>query len=157
LIHGDSNKHRAQDGITEATVKVHVKTILRKIRVHNRTQAAVWAMSTGPFIAAKDDAAQQVEKLPVEPFPNLNGAQVLSARDNDGSTLCSTVKLKGRTMPHCRTSRVSPASVFAGTAIDLLTPMVTRRVRPVVLLQTALRRRANRRRAAEEDNRRIGG
>jgi len=96
LIHGDSNKTIARKmAITEATVKVHVKTILRKIRVHNRTQAAVWAMSTGPFIAAKDDAAQQVEKLPVEPFPNLNGAQVLAARDNDGSTLCSTVKLKG--------------------------------------------------------------
>jgi two-component system nitrate/nitrite response regulator NarL len=31
-------------GITEATVKVHMKSILRKIQVANRTQAAVWAM-----------------------------------------------------------------------------------------------------------------
>ena len=31
--------------ITEATVKVHVKAILRKIRVKNRTQAAIWAMN----------------------------------------------------------------------------------------------------------------
>ena len=31
--------------ITESTVKVHVKTILRKVKVRNRTQAAVWAMS----------------------------------------------------------------------------------------------------------------
>jgi two-component system nitrate/nitrite response regulator NarL len=30
--------------ITETTVKVHVKAILRKIRVKNRTQAAIWAM-----------------------------------------------------------------------------------------------------------------
>ena len=44
LMRGDSNKTIArQFGITEATVKVHVKAILRKIRVHNRTQAAVWA------------------------------------------------------------------------------------------------------------------
>ena len=31
--------------IAEATVKVHVKAILRKIRVQNRTQAAIWGMS----------------------------------------------------------------------------------------------------------------
>jgi two-component system nitrate/nitrite response regulator NarL len=28
-------------------VKVHVKAILRKIRVRNRTQAAIWAMHNG--------------------------------------------------------------------------------------------------------------
>ncbi len=45
LIHGASNKLIAdQLKITEATVKVHVKAILRKIRVKNRTQAAIWAM-----------------------------------------------------------------------------------------------------------------
>jgi two-component system nitrate/nitrite response regulator NarL len=31
--------------ITEATVKVHVKAVLRKIRVRNRTQAAIWALN----------------------------------------------------------------------------------------------------------------
>jgi two-component system nitrate/nitrite response regulator NarL len=30
--------------ITEATVKLHMKAILRKIRVANRTQAAIWAV-----------------------------------------------------------------------------------------------------------------
>ena len=35
--------------IAEATVKVHIKAILRKIRVQNRTQAAVWAMNNGPL------------------------------------------------------------------------------------------------------------
>ena len=29
---------------TVATVKAHVKSIMRKIRVDNRTQAAIWAM-----------------------------------------------------------------------------------------------------------------
>jgi DNA-binding NarL/FixJ family response regulator len=48
LVEGDSNKCIARKSdITEATVKVHVKAILRKIRVHNRTQAAIWAMNNG--------------------------------------------------------------------------------------------------------------
>ena len=33
--------------ISEATVKVHVKAILRKLRVQNRTQAAIWAVNNG--------------------------------------------------------------------------------------------------------------
>lgn len=48
LAVGDSNKSIAlQCGITEATVKVHVKAILRKIPAHNRTQAAIWARRAG--------------------------------------------------------------------------------------------------------------
>ena len=48
LIEGDSNKIIARKlDIAEATVKVHVKAILRKIRVQNRTQAAIWAMNHG--------------------------------------------------------------------------------------------------------------
>jgi two-component system nitrate/nitrite response regulator NarL len=48
LIKGHSNKliARACD-ITEATVKVHMKGVLRKIRVANRTQAAIWALENG--------------------------------------------------------------------------------------------------------------
>ena len=46
LVQGTSNKVIAYKlQITEATVKVHVKAILRKIRVRNRTQAAIWAMN----------------------------------------------------------------------------------------------------------------
>jgi two-component system nitrate/nitrite response regulator NarL len=45
IVCGYSNKMIARKcGITEATVKVHMKSILRKIQVANRTQAAVWAM-----------------------------------------------------------------------------------------------------------------
>jgi two-component system, NarL family, nitrate/nitrite response regulator NarL len=41
---GGSNKLIARKfDITEATVKVHVKAILRKLRAKNRTQAAIWA------------------------------------------------------------------------------------------------------------------
>src|SRR5262245_40703688 len=45
LIQGAPNKLIAcQLKISEATVKVHVKAILRKIQVTNRTQAAIWAL-----------------------------------------------------------------------------------------------------------------
>ncbi len=50
IIQGASNKMIAREiDISEATVKVHVKTILRKIGVSNRTQAAIWALTNrGP-------------------------------------------------------------------------------------------------------------
>lgn len=46
LVDGESNKKIARKyGIAEATVKVYVKSVLRKIRVNNRTKAAIWAVS----------------------------------------------------------------------------------------------------------------
>jgi two-component system nitrate/nitrite response regulator NarL len=48
LSQGKTNKIIAREwGISEATVKVHVKAILRKIRVKNRTEAALWARDNG--------------------------------------------------------------------------------------------------------------
>ncbi|WP_201863074.1 LuxR C-terminal-related transcriptional regulator [Microvirga soli] len=44
LTTGASNKLIARDlGLAEATVKVHIKAILRKAKAANRTQAAMWA------------------------------------------------------------------------------------------------------------------
>jgi DNA-binding NarL/FixJ family response regulator len=55
---GNPNKIIARKiGIAEGTVKVHVKAILRKIRVANRTQAAIWLMNN-PASARVLDAAQ---------------------------------------------------------------------------------------------------
>ena len=46
LMAGYSNKVIARElDVCEATVKVHVKAILRKLNVNNRTQAAIWASS----------------------------------------------------------------------------------------------------------------
>ena len=46
LAVGGSNKAIARElGIAETTVKVHVKSVLRKLRLSNRTQAAVWMQS----------------------------------------------------------------------------------------------------------------
>jgi len=48
LMEGYSNKVIARKlEVCEATVKVHVKAILRKLDVQNRTQAAIWAKSRG--------------------------------------------------------------------------------------------------------------
>lgn len=48
LILGSPNKVIAGNlEISEATVKVHVKAILRKLGAQNRTQAAVWAVNNG--------------------------------------------------------------------------------------------------------------
>jgi len=48
LLIGASNKAIANGlGITEATVKVHLKGLLRKIGCVNRTQAAIWGVSNG--------------------------------------------------------------------------------------------------------------
>ena len=65
LIAGDSNKSIARKiDIAEATVKVHVKAILRKIRVQNRTQAAIWGMNNGSLVRSANDGANPDERLP---------------------------------------------------------------------------------------------
>jgi two-component system, NarL family, nitrate/nitrite response regulator NarL len=48
LTSGAQNKQIANDlQISDGTVKVHLKAILKKIGVQNRTQAALWALSQG--------------------------------------------------------------------------------------------------------------
>jgi two-component system nitrate/nitrite response regulator NarL len=48
LLNGAQNKQIARDlEICEGTVKIHLKAILKKIGVQNRTQAAIWAVSQG--------------------------------------------------------------------------------------------------------------
>ncbi len=56
LVDGDSNKRIANRlNITEATVKVHLKSILRKTRTANRTQAAIWSLQRGIHGARESD------------------------------------------------------------------------------------------------------
>ena len=57
LLHGQPNKVISRQlGITEATVKVHLNAVMRKLNVSNRTQAAIWAISHG---LGGGDTAQQ--------------------------------------------------------------------------------------------------
>ena len=58
LVRGHSNKMIARTyAVTEATVKVHMKSILRKIRVANRTQAAIWALESDYFSDLSNEGA----------------------------------------------------------------------------------------------------
>jgi len=64
LVVGAPNKVIARNlEISEATVKVHVKAILRKLDVQNRTQAAIWAVRNGINTqqVQTEDAPNQVE------------------------------------------------------------------------------------------------
>ncbi len=52
LTNGATNKAIARElRVTEATVKVHVKSLLRKIHANNRTQAAIWALNSNFAVA----------------------------------------------------------------------------------------------------------
>lgn len=60
LVDGDSNKSIARKiGIAEATVKAHVKAILRKIRVQNRTQAAIWGMNNALLLRPANNNSRE--------------------------------------------------------------------------------------------------
>jgi two-component system nitrate/nitrite response regulator NarL len=56
LARGDSNKIIARScQIAESTVKIHLKSILRKINAQNRTKAKIWAIRNG-LSTASDSA-----------------------------------------------------------------------------------------------------
>jgi two-component system, NarL family, nitrate/nitrite response regulator NarL len=77
LVCGLPNKSIARElNITEATVKVYVKGLLRKIKVSNRTQVAIWALQQ-PRPMNGERAIPSVEALggPVE----LHGQPVAPA------------------------------------------------------------------------------
>jgi two-component system nitrate/nitrite response regulator NarL len=73
LVDGESNKHIGRRfDIAETTVKVHIKSILRKINASNRTQAAIWALNHGIGRPIKIAAPIGAE-LDEEPPSKLNG------------------------------------------------------------------------------------
>ena len=73
LIEGDSNKRIARKiNIAEATVKVHIKAILRKVGVHNRTQAAIWGMNNRSLGRPPPNLSSQADKM----FPLRNAPEV---------------------------------------------------------------------------------
>ena len=70
LVAGHPNKVIARElDIAEATVKVHIKGLLRKVKATNRTQAAIWAMNQRPL-----PRPSNIVKLPPTP-PSLSAAE----------------------------------------------------------------------------------
>ncbi|MFA7387761.1 MAG: LuxR C-terminal-related transcriptional regulator, partial [Thiohalobacteraceae bacterium] len=60
LAEGQSNKAIARNlGISDGTVKLHVKAILRKLGVHSRVEAAVIAVEQG--LRTRAEGAQSLE------------------------------------------------------------------------------------------------
>jgi two-component system, NarL family, nitrate/nitrite response regulator NarL len=58
VVKGQSNKIIASEcGIAEATIKVHMKAILRKVRCSNRTQLAIWAREHAAALGIGGEAA----------------------------------------------------------------------------------------------------
>lgn len=72
LAEGKSNKLIARVcHISEATVKVHLKAILRKTKAHNRTQAAIWAIQHGFRDTSTNGAAVESNGCAVTESPAL--------------------------------------------------------------------------------------
>jgi two-component system, NarL family, nitrate/nitrite response regulator NarL len=66
LVKGLPNKIIARKrDMAEATVKVHLKSILRKTRMANRTQAAIWALENG---YGTDDVHPELPRLEAKPM-----------------------------------------------------------------------------------------
>jgi len=92
LVQGDSNKTIARKiGISEPTVKVHVKAVLRRIRVSNRTQAAIWAMTNGGFSPGKEEKAPELGELSAQQFCELD----FLAGHKNGSNSSTPLQAKG--------------------------------------------------------------
>jgi len=94
LVRGHANKVIARScDITEATVKVHMKSILRKIQVANRTQAAVWALENGLFAAVEPSSAPIISSV------SLAYAQSPSLRSVSLASPAVECSANGRPMP----------------------------------------------------------
>jgi two-component system, NarL family, nitrate/nitrite response regulator NarL len=86
LVKGHANKVIARTcEIAEATVKVHMKSILRKIRVDNRTQAAIWAIANG--YAADGSNARRLNPDSARNAVAITEAAIRSVATNRGPLL----------------------------------------------------------------------
>jgi DNA-binding CsgD family transcriptional regulator len=72
LLNGHSNKVIARVlEITEGTVKVHLKILMKKISAVNRTQAALWARSQGIGEDPDPLSSRQGSTIPAARPPHL--------------------------------------------------------------------------------------
>jgi two-component system nitrate/nitrite response regulator NarL len=73
LVQGLPNKLIANNlGISEATIKVHLKMLLRKLHVSNRTQAAIWGVNHG-FQNIEDDI-----EASLTPTSSMSGCELMA-------------------------------------------------------------------------------
>jgi two-component system nitrate/nitrite response regulator NarL len=85
LINGDPNKCIARKmDIAEATVKVHVKAILRKIRVQNRTQAAIWGANNRSLTETVSNSSPLAGKRLAKPVAGISEIKQIEASESPG-------------------------------------------------------------------------
>jgi DNA-binding CsgD family transcriptional regulator len=96
LLDGHSNKHIARTlKITEGTVKVHLKTLMRKISAGNRTQAALWARSQGIGEDPASLTSPQVSMpsgSPLHLLPPLGVGDHVRRKNGELETVSSTTR-----------------------------------------------------------------
>ncbi|WP_234681011.1 LuxR C-terminal-related transcriptional regulator [Bradyrhizobium monzae] len=110
LIEGDSNKCIARKiDIAEATVKVHVKAILRKIRVQNRTQAAIWGMNHGSLVRATNGRAPSAVDA---------GGGIAIAKPVEMMSEMEQLKEPAPLVPHSGRVAIHPVNSLLHKAVD---------------------------------------
>jgi two-component system, NarL family, nitrate/nitrite response regulator NarL len=90
LADGKSNKAIARlYSLSEATVKIHLKAILRKTKTHNRTQAAIWAIQHH----FQEHSRGMVSDAPsLAPVGQLGTMRKIASDQNFGSELSGATK-----------------------------------------------------------------
>jgi two-component system nitrate/nitrite response regulator NarL len=83
LACGESNKRIAWlCHMSEATVKVHLKTILRKTHTQNRTQAAIWAIAHGLQDSVLKATTEPPSLLSPKPVPGTASQSLKTQTDH---------------------------------------------------------------------------
>ena len=97
LMDGRSNKEIARDlQLTEATVKAHVKALLRKTRMTNRTQAAIWAITNNfQFNEAREVESFYPEASPEFVMPDLRLLRANTATSGASNPVQEVVPFAG--------------------------------------------------------------
>ena len=92
LTEGSSNKVIAREcDIAEGTVKVHVKAILRKVKVKNRTQAAIWALNNRTLVWSSENNPRS----DTAPGGLVIDVQLDTQKLDTVFNRCSTVEIEG--------------------------------------------------------------
>jgi two-component system nitrate/nitrite response regulator NarL len=90
LILGHSNKIIARHlNIAEGTVKVHLKAVLKKLHLSNRTQAAIWANNNRIGRVAVSAAPAAEDAVPANAGPTLSKLSVATAESGKITSVAS--------------------------------------------------------------------
>ena len=123
LTQGKANKEIAIElNLALATVKVHVKSLLRKLGLHNRTQAAIWALDTGlvepPSVTVKVNDRPRPARLEAPLEDDLDRRTHLK-RGAELTKLLVSTAVDARSPAPLPWSRVQNNLPFGSAAINL--------------------------------------